>query len=332
MIVALLTAGVAVPAVGPGASGAAPRPDFSLTVSPTRLLVGPEHIDRVQTFQVSNDGRLPIDIVVNRTSFTADKDGKIVFAEDAPYSAADWIKVSPASFHLAPDEDRQVTVRIAPPENPDNGEHQVAVLFVAPPGSKTGADNIKINRAIGTPIYVTVPGPVDTSVRVGALRSAGFSMGGPVDFGVTVDNLGTVHRDFFGREGLSVEVNGREVPFPDFTVLRGTSRDVTVRWADPPLMCVCHAEVSLAGAAGTAGRSVTLLIFPLHLFAMLLGVAVALYVLVRLARRRYRAHLLGAARALRDAEGDGPGGRPGGRPDGHPGGRPDGHPDGQGRV
>ncbi|MGW4424462.1 hypothetical protein [Streptosporangium sp. NPDC004631] len=307
-IAALLMAGGVVPAVGPGASGASgvvPAPDFSLTVSPTRLIVGPDELGRVQTFQVENGGRLPVDVVVNRASFTMSEDGRMILDAGAPHSAAEWVEVSPAKFHLAPGEGRPVAVRIDPPVDLDNGEHEVAVLFVAPPAPRATAYNIKINRAIGAPVYITVPGPIDTSLRLGGLRSPGFVMSGPVDFGVTVDNVGTVHRDFFGRDGLSVEVDGREVPFPDFTVLRGTSRNVAVRWADPPLMCVCHPKVSIPGPGGPSSRSATVVIFPLHLFALMIGLALVLYHLVRLARRRYHTHVLDAARRLRgDGEND----------------------------
>ncbi|MEU0519837.1 hypothetical protein [Streptosporangium sp. NPDC006007] len=274
-------------------------------MSPTRLIVGPEELGRVQTFQVQNGGRLPVDVVVNRASFTVSEDGRMVLDEDAPHSAAEWVEVSPAKFHLIPGERRPVAVRIDPPANRGNGEHEVAVLFVAPPGPRAAGENIKINRAIGAPIYITVPGPIDTSLRLGDLSSPGFVMSGPVDFGVTVDNVGTVHRDFFGRDGLSVEVDGRKVPFPDFTVLRGTSRNVAVRWTDPPLMCVCHPRVSIPGPDGPSSRSATVVIFPLHLFALMIGLALVLHHLVRLARRRYRAHVLDAARGLRgDGESD----------------------------
>ncbi len=316
MIAALLMAGGVASAVGPeasGTAGAVPAPDFSLTVSPTRLTVGPDQLDHIQTFQVTNGGRLPVDIVVNTANFTIGGDGAMAFAKEAPYSAAGWIEVSPATFHLPAGRRQQVSVRIDPPEKPDNGEHQVALLFVAPP-NPNAAGNIKVNRTIGTPIYITVPGPVDTSVRIGGLRSAGFAMGGPVEFGVTVDNLGTVRRDFFGREALKVEVNGREIPFPDFTVLRGGSRDVTVRWADPPLMCICHAKVSIAGTSGTITRSATVVIFPLHLLALLGGAAVVLYGLTWWARRRYRAQVLAAAQRLHgsdDRDGDHDGNRDG---------------------
>ncbi|MER5419331.1 hypothetical protein [Streptosporangium roseum] len=303
MIVASLLAGGVAPAAGPGASeasGTAPAPDFSLTVSPARLVVRPGHIDDPQRFRVLNGGRSPVDIVVNRAGFTADADGKVIFDRGAPHSAAGWLQVSPAAFHLGPGEGRRVTVRVDPPAEPENGEHQVALLFTAPAGS--GAGNIRLNRAIGTPIYVTVPGPIDTSVRVGGLRAADFAISGPVEFGATVENVGTVRRDFFGEEGLKVEVDGREIPFPDFTVLRGTSRDVAVRWKDPPLMCVCHAKVSVTGSDGTSSRSATVVVFPLHLFAMLLSVSGALYLLALWARRRCQAHLLGIVRKARDPD------------------------------
>ncbi|MFI7056241.1 hypothetical protein ACIBLB_29665 [Streptosporangium canum] len=300
MIVASLVAGGVALAGGPGApgvSGTASAPDFSLTVSPARLVVPPGHLGDPQRFRVVNGGRSPVDIVVNRASFTADADGNVIYDQDAPHSAAGWLHVSPAAFHLGPGGRRRVTVRVDPPAEPENGEYRAALLFTAPAGP--GAGNIRLNRAIGTPIYVTVPGPIDTSVRVGGLRAPDFAISGPVEFGATVENVGTVRRDFFGGEGLKVEVDGREIPFPDFTVLRGTSRDVTVRWTDPPVMCVCHAKVSVSGPDGTSSRSATVVVFPLHLFVMLLSVSGALYLLALWARRRCQARLLGIVRETR---------------------------------
>ncbi|WP_162641246.1 hypothetical protein [Streptosporangium sp. 'caverna'] len=305
MIAAFLMAGGVALVACPGASGmsgAAPDPDFSLMVSPTRLVIEPKAIGDRQSFMVTNKGRLPVDIVVNRTDFTMDRNGKVIFQPSSPYSAVNWVKVSPGDFRLAPGGQQRVAVRLDLPAEPENGEHQVALLFVAPAGP--GGGNIKLNRAIGTPLYVTVPGPIDTSVRVHGLSVPEFAMGGPVEFGATVDNLGTVHRDFFGKKSLNVRVDGRDIPFPDFTVLRGASREVTVKWEDPPFMCICHVTVSASGTDGTSSQARTLIIFPVHLLALLAGTAVALYVLVRLVRRRYRKHLLGAARALHEQNRD----------------------------
>ncbi|MGJ6962747.1 hypothetical protein ACSDR0_12625 [Streptosporangium sp. G11] len=267
-------------------------------MSPARLAVGPEEIDHPQSFRVVNGGRSPVDVTVDRVGFTMDGTGRMVFGHDAPRSAASWLRVTPADFRLAPGAKRSVTVRIDPPPRPEPGGYQVALLFVTPAG--TGEGGIKLDRAIGTPIYPTVPGPVDTSVSVDGLTTpSGFTTGGPVDFTATVDNVGTVHRDFLAPRGLKVDVNGYDVPFPDFTLPRGVGRTVTARWTNPPFMCVCHATVSVSGTGGTSRRSVTLVILPLRFLGALLAVAVALYVLAWLSRRRRRARVLGETRASR---------------------------------
>ena len=301
VIVAFLVAGGVALVAGPGASGvsgAAPDPDFSLMVSPTRLIVKPKAIDDLQWFRVANKGRLPVDIVVNRANFTMDRDGKVIFEQNVPNSAAEWLEVRPSGFHLAPDQERQVAVRINPPARPDNGEHQVALLFVAPAGP--GGGNIKLNRAIGTPLYITVPGPIDTSVRVHGLRMPEFAMGGPVEFGATVDNLGTIHRDFFGKKSLNVRVDGRDVPFPR---LHRAPRDQPRGHRQVGGSAV-HVHLSRDGVGLRHRRDVqpdqNPDHFPGHIFALLAGTAVAFYILMRLARRRYRRHLLGAARALHE--------------------------------
>lgn len=298
MVAAFLAAGGMAVAVGPGASGmdgAVPDPDFSLTVSPPRLVVTPEEIGVPRTFQVINGGRSSVDVVADRVGFTMDESGATLFERDAPHSAAGWLKVRPARFRLAPGAERGVTVLIDPPPEAESGGHQAALLFAVPAGN--GRGNITLNRVIGAPIYITVPGPIDTSVRVDGLRTSGaFAEGGPVDFAVTVGNLGTVHRDFSGTRALKIDVNGYDVPFPDFTVLRGKSRDVTVRWADPPLMCVCRATVSVSGTGGTSRQSTTFVIFPLRFFGALFAVALGLYVVALLPHRRHRGRAAGVVR------------------------------------
>ncbi|WP_329089818.1 hypothetical protein [Streptosporangium sp. NBC_01469] len=317
VIVAFLVAGGMASVTGSGvlgASGPAPNPDFSLTVSPARLAVGPEGIDDPQSFRVANRGRSPLDVAVGRANFTVDGTGRTAFERAAPGSAAGWLRVTPAGFRLAPGAERGVTVRIDPPPRPEPGGYQVALLFAVPADS--GEGNLRVNRVIGTPIYLTLPGAIDTSLRVDDLTtSSGFATGGPIDFTATVDNTGTVHRDFLAPRGLKVVVNGYDVPFPDFTLPRRVGRTVTARWENPPFMCVCRATVSVSGTGGTSTRSATLVILPLHFLGALLAVAVALYVLAWLLRRRFRTRVPGAHRASRGR--DDPA-RQGGEGDGDP--------------
>jgi hypothetical protein len=250
---------------------------------------------------VINAGRKPFTVTVQKADFTAGDDGALHFQPDAPYAAASWVQVTPTHFVVAPGATTDVTFRVSMPDRAEPGDHQLALIFKVPAGRN--AANIRINRGIATPVFIAVPGPVSRSVEVSRLRAPGFALHGPLLFSTRVHDIGTVHRDFRGKGKLHVDVGGSRVSFPDFTVLRDSTREVTARW-NPPLMCVCHATLSVPGSAGTQSTAaVRIIVFPLHLLAILLGGLLALLLLGWFVRRRYRAKVLAAAAALRVDQG-----------------------------
>ena len=278
------------------------RSKFSLTISPTRLVVGPADIGTVQRIRVVNGALSPMSVTVEKRNFVGGTDGTMVFQETAPYSASNWVTVSPTSFIVAPGATQVVTVSITVPAGPEPGDHQVGLVFLVPAGKSTA--NIKINRGIGTPVYITVPGPIDTSATLSDLGAKGFAIGGPVALTAKVRNTGTVHRDFRGATSLKVTAAGTAAPFPDFTVMRGSTRNIGTTW-DPPLMCICHPTVSFVNADGAAqSATVRVIVFPLHLLGIILGALLVLAVGSRLMRRRYQANVIKAAALLGPPVGD----------------------------
>jgi hypothetical protein len=299
MSVALLV-GLAGPPTRGSAADPGPASDFALTVSPTRLVIAPGQINDEQHFKVSNKGSAPIEVEISKRDFTANAQGTMLFQAHAAYSASNWVTATPDQFQLGPGATQDVGVRIALPSQPEPGDHQVALVFVVPAGAEK-TTNIRVNRGVGTPVFIAVPGPIDTSTHIAGLRVPGFALRGPLTFSTTVQDTGTVHRDFRGDGNrLAVSVDGQKVEFPDFTVLRGATREIDARWADAPLWCICEATMSLARADGSV-QTVTarVVILPLHL----LGIAVAVILLLlfggRFVRRRYRAHIVAAAGAYR---------------------------------
>ncbi|WP_405141009.1 hypothetical protein OG589_29155 [Sphaerisporangium sp. NBC_01403] len=272
---------------------ARPTPGFSLQVSPARLVIPAGTVSTAQHFQVTNGGRTPYDVIVEKADFTASEKGALNFRPDAPYAASAWVSVDPVRFRMAPGTTRNVTVRITVPAAPEPGDHQLALLFKVP--ARRDAGNLRINRVIAAPVFITVPGSIDSSVEVTDLRAPGFVMDGPVPITTRIHDFGTVHRDFRGTGRLHVRVGGSDLTFPDFTVLRGSTREVSTRW-NPPLMCVCHATVSIPGPGeGAHTATVRIVVFPLHLLVVLLVAMAALLLLGWHARRRYRAKVLAAA-------------------------------------
>ncbi|MDT4907970.1 MAG: hypothetical protein QOI69_1211 [Pseudonocardiales bacterium] len=295
----LMTAGLVWAAAGAGmvaVADTAPAPSFSLTVSPTRLVVSPGQISTDQTFVIANRGGSAMDVTVTKTGFTSSTDGALQYKQDAPYSAAKWLTVTPSQIHLGAQSRQQVRVHIVMPPKPEPGDHQVALIFLVPAGKN--AASIRINRGIGTPIYITVPGPVTNSAIVTALKAPSFSQGGSVPITTTVRDTGTVHRDFRATDRLYAQVNGSSVAFPDFTVPRGASREMKTTW-HPPLMCICHVKVSIMGAHGVAStKTVRIIVFPIRLLVIVIGALLVLIVGWFLLRRHYRANVIRAAAAL----------------------------------
>ncbi|WP_034384325.1 hypothetical protein, partial [Herbidospora cretacea] len=261
-----------------------------MQVTPTRLVV-PEGTSE-HRFDVTNKGRETFQVTIEKSDFVAGESGAMRFQPGAPYAAAAWAEVDPAQLTVPPRETRPVTLRVVVPESPEPGDHQFAVIFKVP-AAKTTA-NIRINRGIAAPVFVTVPGSIDKSVEIADLQAPGFVLGGPVPITTRIRSTGTVHRDFRGPGRLKVQAGGSEVSFPDFTVVRGATREVAATW-DAPLVCFCDVTVAVPGGNS---RTVQVVVFPLHLVVALVAVVMGGVLIWIVVRHRYRRRVESAAREL----------------------------------
>jgi P pilus assembly chaperone PapD len=276
--------------------------EFSLTISPTRLVIGQGDIAKKHEILVVNRGQDPLTVQVQKRNFFGAENGTLNFQQAAPYSASAWLTVTPTNFTVAPGQSRTVTATITVPKSPEPGDHQVALVFLVPAG-KTSA-NIKINRGIATPVYITVAGPVNTDAWPTELKAPGFSSGGRVTVTATVRNGGTVHRDFREATPLKLTSSGNSANFPAFTVLRGATRAISTTW-NPPVMCICHVKVAITNADGSVhAMSVRVIVFPWQKVLIGLGALLLMVLLIFGLRRRYRSNVVRAAARLNRAHAD----------------------------
>lgn len=276
-----------------------PAVPFSLTISPTRFVIDDANIGETQRIEVVNGGGADVTVVVQKRNFTGRSDGSLDFQDSAPYAASEWVSVDPMSFDIAAGKTKTVDVTVTMPNGPEPGDHQVALVFLVPAGETTA--NVKINRGIAIPVYVAVPGDIDNSASISALSGPGFATGGPISIDATVIGIGTVHRDFRDGSPLMMSADGGSTAFPDFTVVRDSTRVVSATW-DPPFMCICHPTVSIVNADGTVEtKSIRVIVFPLQFFAVGIGAVIIVLLGIRLARRRYRNSVVKAAAALRSS-------------------------------
>lgn len=292
VLCALAVAGVAPP--WPASAAPSPAPArtsyarssaaFAVTVSPARLVVGPDARRSSQVVTVVNRGQAPVALEVQKRNFVAGPDGGLSYRPDAPYGAADWVELSATHLRLDAGTSTQVTATVDVPADPEPGDHQVALVFLAPAGQVEG--NIRVSRGIGTPLYVTVPGPTDDSVRLNGLTGPAWSLHGDPELTASLTSTGTVHRDFRGPSALPVGTPGREGRFADFTVTRGADRVVSTTW-DAPLVCLCHPSVTVTNP-GQAPQTVStrVVVVPWWLLVGLAVVVAAVALLLLRARRR----------------------------------------------
>jgi hypothetical protein len=294
----LVSTGPATPASSPSSSVSYQRDPgaFSLTVSPARLAIGQRDIGSTQQITLINRGQASLDITVQKRNFTVGADGAIKYQDDAPYAASSWVSVSPKQVVLKPGKAQVFTATVKAPKAHEPGDHQMALVFMVPAGKSAG--NIRVNRGVGLPVYITAPGAVVDSVSLSGLAAPGFASGGSVPITATVTNQGTVHHDFRQPSPLTVTGAGTAEPFPDFTVPRNSVRDIATTW-DPPFLCVCHPTVTMTSAdGGVQSQTVRVIVFPWQWFAAGVGAVLLVLLLVRTSRRRFHANVAKAAAAL----------------------------------
>lgn len=286
-LIATAMAGTVVPADVAVAQPDPEGPRFSLTVSPTRIVVPADDLDKQAEVRLTNHGQQPVEVVVNKRDMWADEVGNLTFVDEVAYSATDWLTTDPERLLVPPGAAETVTVQVDLPTRYEPGDHHVALVFVAPNAEEQGT--VQINRGVGIPVYVQAPGVVDRSVEFTDLSGPRFSLWGPVSFQASLQHTGTVHRDFRGGNQLLLDVDGSEVEVPEFTLLRDAAREVTVEWQQPPLWCVCRATLTIPDAtgAGYQQRTATVVIVPVHLIGVVLA-AVAGLVLLLVWRHRRR--------------------------------------------
>ncbi|MDQ1366133.1 MAG: hypothetical protein QOE57_2175, partial [Acidimicrobiaceae bacterium] len=141
----------------------------------------------------------------------------------------------------------------------------------------------------------TVAGVTNDSTSLSDLSAKGFATGGPVKITATIHDTGTVHRDFRGATPLRISASGTAAAFPDFTVMRGATRDLSTTW-NPPLMCICHPSVSVVNADGTRhSMTIQVVVVPLPLLGFIGGGLLMVLAGLWITRRQYRASVNKAA-------------------------------------
>ncbi|MDD5701070.1 MAG: hypothetical protein PHU23_03380 [Dehalococcoidales bacterium] len=94
----------------------------------------------VHNMTVRNTGETPLDIAVEAKGYGTSSGSSFTVLEPgedtSPYTARDYLEISPDAFQLAPGESRQITVTVkAPADMGDGGRYAIVFIHTLPGGS-----------------------------------------------------------------------------------------------------------------------------------------------------------------------------------------------------
>ncbi len=139
---------------------------------------------------------------------------------DSPYSVKDYISFPSDTFDLKLGERAKVPVTITVPQNAEPGGFYGSVMVsTVRKGSEPGAlvPTSPIIARIGSLIFLTVEGEVEQSgetLEISTINQNGKAWyeTGPIEFGVTYENTGSVHLNPYGEVSIKNMI-GEEVGF-----------------------------------------------------------------------------------------------------------------------
>jgi P pilus assembly chaperone PapD len=212
---------------------------------------------RTYTFNVSDTAAEPMDVTIRVMGYGEKNGGLTPLAPDqdaSPYSAREFLTVSPEAFHLEPGERRDVALTASVPADASGGRYAVVYVLQAPPGGG-GAAAV---AAVAIPVLLTIK---DTELdRTGEIEKIEIVPGqspGQVTVNARLTNTGNYHYKFSATATVRDTANnvlGTSDPVEaNSSLIPGLSRlvaiPVTVTAEMPPGEYI--AEVQVVTADGT---------------------------------------------------------------------------------
>jgi hypothetical protein len=195
------------------------------------------------------------DLVVEDMSGSASGDEAVVLLGDqkGPYSLRDYISFPQESITLGLGERARVPVAITMPPNAEPGGYYGGVLVSTSESDVNPSDGLArspIIARVGTLFFITVPGPttmLSELTNFDTLSGRHLFTEGPISFGVTYENKGSVHTNPSGELRIYNTFN-REVGYVEIDpwfVLPQSIRTREIIWNTEMLLGRYRAEVSI---------------------------------------------------------------------------------------
>ncbi len=213
-----------------------------------------------------------------------------------PHSLRDYITIDETSFELPHGKRARVPVVVRVPEDAEPGGYYGSVLVSTASKSVDGEApaGTQIVSRIGSLFFVRVPGEAAVSgslLKFDTLKDSTFFTKGPIDFGLTYENTGSVHVNPYGEISIK-NILGEEIDVVEVTpwfALPSSVRFREVSWERMHMFGYYTAEARINRGYDDIidTKSVSFYVIPLVPLAWALGALVVIVMAIRFMRNRF---------------------------------------------
>ena len=257
---------------------------FELTANPGDLLEN--------TIRIYNPTDSAVAVKMEIEDFTVSGEtGQVIIepAETETYSLARWVQVSPETFTLEPAEQKIVDFIINVPADAEPGGHYGSIVAAGSQIAGTQATGAFVVPRVASLLLVSVPGEVEENLRIRNFEAPRYSEYGPINFGITFENLGTIHEK---PKGLITITNwlGQKVdsfPFPEKNILPAAARKIDVSWPHKWLWAGKY-TATITGSYGIGNTQLLPKVITFWAFPWKFGIVIfVVLIFLILARKRF---------------------------------------------
>jgi hypothetical protein len=235
-------------------------------------------------------------------------------AESSPYSLKDWIQPLP-QFTLKPKEVNNLPVTIRVPANAAPGGYYAVVRFTASPPGLDGS-GVSLSASLGTLILLRVNGDAKEDVKVEefAATKSGVSNwlfeSAPITFLTRIKNNGSSHEQPTGQIAVK-DMFGNAIANVNVNLNRSNILPGSIRKFEPALdksvigdrflfgRYTADLKISYGTSGQTATASTSFWVIPWRLVGFVILLIVILFVVARIALKRYTERVVANSRGRR---------------------------------
>jgi len=205
-------------------------PRVELSIPP-----GGEEGGYVTVLNYDENESIHVKVYVNDVVYLPDGSNDFLPAGSTPWTVADWVKLAPTEFDIAPGEEKNVRYIVEVPEGVEGGRYGVAFFEVSPPletiEERTTAS---VNIRLGSIFLITIKGTELYSVGLQDISVGEADEKGHFNISCSLQNGGNVlarpHGPVKIIDSQKTEIATVELNEQESGGLPGTSREFVARY------------------------------------------------------------------------------------------------------